>query len=80
MANQIVNWALTIGRVLIIIVEIIALSAFIYRFILDNELRDINSKIKQEQEILSTQAQKEATYRNLQDRLSSGIINHAPGK
>lgn len=80
--NQIVNWALTIGRFLIIIVEIIALSAFIYRFVLDNQLRDINSKIKQEQEILNTQTQKETIYRNLQDRLllESSIVKQGKQK
>jgi hypothetical protein len=82
LTNQVVNWALTIGRILIIIVEIIALSAFIYRFILDNQLRDINSKIKAEQAYLSTQKQKEITYKNLQDRLSleSSIINQGSEK
>jgi hypothetical protein len=67
--NQIVNWALTIGRTLVIIVEIVALAAFIYRFTLDNQLRDINSAIKRDQAFLLTQRQKETTYRNLQDRL-----------
>lgn len=82
LTNQVVNWALTIGRVLIIIVEIIALSAFIYRFILDNQLRDINSKIKLEQEILKSQEQKENTYRNLQDRLNlaSSVSNQGKEK
>lgn len=77
--NQIVNWALTIGRIMIIIVELIALTAFIYRFILDNQLRDINSKIKLEQEVLASQQAKESLYRNLQDRLNLGssIINQA---
>jgi hypothetical protein len=80
--NQIVNWALTIGRVLIIIVEIIALSALIYRFILDAQLRDISSKINQEQAILSSQAKNEATFRNLQDRLAleATIINQGQGE
>jgi hypothetical protein len=82
LTNQVVNWALTIGRVLIIVVEIIALSAFIYRFILDNQLRDINSKIKAEQAYLNTQKQKEITYKNLQDRLflESSIVNQGSEK
>lgn len=82
LTNQFVSWALTIGRVLIIVVEIIALTAFIYRFILDNQLRDTNSKIKQEQEILIAQEQKEANYRNLQDRLTleSSIVNQGKEK
>jgi Tfp pilus assembly protein PilN len=68
--NQIVNWALTIGRGLVIFVEIIALSALLYRFILDNQLRDVHTKIKQEQAILESQKKNEQTYKNLQDRLN----------
>ena len=82
LTDQIVNWAMSIGRVLIIIVEIIALSAFIYRFVLDNQLRDLNSKIKQEQEILNSQKQKEIEYRNLQDRLTleASMVNQGKEK
>lgn len=82
LVNQVINWALTIGRILIIVVELIALSAFLYRFILDNQLRDINSRIKQEQQILSIQQRKEATYRNLQERLSleASIMNQGKEK
>lgn len=68
--NQVVNWALTIGRGLVIIVEIIALSALLYRFILDNQLRDVHTKIKQEQAILESQKENEKNYKNLQERLN----------
>ena len=76
--NQIVNWALTIGRILVIFVEIIALSALLYRFVLDNQLRDVHTKIKQEQAILESQKANEQTYKNLQDRL--GIISSVSDK
>lgn len=69
LTSEVINWTLTIGRIMVIIVELIALSAFIYRFYLDNQLREINSSIVQKQQFLSTQQQKEASYRNLQDRL-----------
>jgi hypothetical protein len=75
--NNAVNWALTVGRILIITVEIIALTAFLYRFILDNQLREINAKINQEQAIIQSQQKNEETYRNLQDRLSV-IANLSP--
>ncbi|HYM64921.1 MAG TPA: hypothetical protein VES68_00325 [Candidatus Sulfotelmatobacter sp.] len=68
--NQILNWALGIGRVLIIIVELVALAAFLYRFVLDNQIQDIQTKIKQEQIIVTSQKKNEDTYRNLQERLS----------
>ncbi len=82
LANQVINWALTIGRLLIIVVELVALSAFIYRFILDNQLRDLNSKIIAEQAYLNTQQKQEATFRNLQNRLTleTSTVNQGKAK
>lgn len=68
--NQVVTWAQTIGRFLIIFVQIITLTALIYRFVLDNQLRDVHTKIKQEQAILESQKKNEEIYKNLQDRLT----------
>ena len=67
--EQIINWSLTIGRILIISVELIALLAFLYRFSLDTQLQDLNTQIKQRQTIVAFQKQNENTYRNLQQRL-----------
>jgi len=67
--EQIINWVLTIGRVLVISVELIALLAFLYRFSLDSQLQDLNTQIKQRQTIVAFQKQNEDTYRNLQQRL-----------
>lgn len=68
--DQIVAWALTIGRTLIILTEVIALGAFFYRFFLDGQLQSLQSKIKQEQAIVESQQNNETLYRNLQDRLA----------
>lgn len=68
--DKFVAWALTIGRFLVIITEIVALSAFIYRFSLDRELIDLHSKIKQQQLIVNYFKSNEYLYRDLQDRLA----------
>jgi hypothetical protein len=68
--EHIINWAVTIGRILVVTVELAALAAFLYRFTLDNQLQDLRSKIKQEQSIVEMQRKNENTYINLQDRLS----------
>lgn len=65
-----INWALTIGRLVVIVTEIIALGAFLYRFSLDRQLIDLHSKIKQEQAIVNYLKDEEETYRNLQQRLT----------
>lgn len=69
--EQIFNWAVSAGRIIVILIEVIALSAFIYRFSLDRELIDLRSQIKQEQALVDFFKDNEKTYRNLQDRLST---------
>ena len=68
--DKFINWALTIGRFIVIITEVIALSAFLYRFSLDRQLVDLRGKIKQEQALVSSLRENEKTYRNLQERLA----------
>jgi Tfp pilus assembly protein PilN len=68
--DLIVSWALTIGRALVILVELVALGAFLYRFSLDNQLQDLRTKVKQQQAIVAYQSASESKYRNLQDRLT----------
>jgi Tfp pilus assembly protein PilN len=67
--DQFISWAVTIGRALVIVVELVALGAFLYRFGLDRQLVDLHDKIKQEQNIVSFLKKNEDTYRNLQTRL-----------
>ena len=40
------NWALSIGRLLIILTEMVALATFLYRFGLDAQIVDLHDKIK----------------------------------
>lgn len=68
--DRFISWALTGGRILIIITEGLALLAFLFRFSLDKQLVDLRDHIKQEQAVLELLKNNEATYRNLQDRLS----------
>jgi hypothetical protein len=69
MFDRFINWALSIGRLVVILVELIALLAFGYRFVLDRELIDLHSKIKAEAKQISFQKADEDAYRNLQSRL-----------
>jgi len=68
--DKFTDWALTVGRLLAIITELIALSAFLYRFSLDRQLIDLHSKIKQQELIVKSYKSSEDQYRNLQDRLA----------
>lgn len=68
--DKFMNWALTVGRLIVVLTEIVAVSAFVYRFSLDEKLIDLNSAIKQKQILISLLKQDEDKYRNLQDRIA----------
>lgn len=78
--DRFMSWALSIGRLVVIITETIALATFLTRFSYDRQISDLHSKIKQDQAIVKAYADQEATYRNTQDRLTSiqQLENQAP--
>src|SRR3989344_3850244 len=67
--DEILKWALGVGRFLIIVTELIALSMLLYRFILDRTLIDLNEKIIQEQKVITSLKDREVIYRDLQGRI-----------
>jgi len=69
--TQFFNWALSIGRLLIILTEIVALGTFVYRFSLDSQLVDLHDKIKSESFILDNFQTAENTFIDIQTRLSA---------
>lgn len=72
--DRFMDWTLTIGRLIVIITEVVAVIAFIYRFSLDEKLVDLHSAIKQKQSIISVLKNDENKYRNLQDRITLAAI------
>jgi len=64
------NALLIIGKALLIIVGIVAIIAFAYRFTLEQKLNTLSSEIKQKQNVLLTLKSDEDKYRNLQNRIS----------
>lgn len=68
--EEFIKWALSIGRLVVILTEIIALITFVYRFSLDRQLIDLHTKIVQEKTIVSLLKDQEDIYRNLQSRLA----------
>ena len=78
--NKFIDWALTIGRLLIILTEIVALSSFIYRFSLDRQIIDLHSKIRQQEALVSFFEEKEKVYRNLQGRIEVASKFSTTGK
>lgn len=67
--DRFVKWALTIGRIIVIITESIALFTFLYRFSLDRELIDLHDQIVQKQAVVKLLKANEDKYRNIQQRI-----------
>jgi len=68
--DKFMNWALTVGRLIVILTEVVAVAAFVYRFSLDEKLSDLHTAIKQKQTIIALLKQDESKYRNLQGRIA----------
>ena len=68
--DHFIGWALTVGRIVVIVTEGIALLAFLYRFGLDRQLIDLHDKIASEENIVKFLQKNEDIYRNFQSRLS----------
>lgn len=65
------KWATNIGRIIIVVTELVALSALLYRFTVDRKIIDLHDQIKKAQLFVDAQAAKEADYRSIQTRLQS---------
>lgn len=68
--GKVLKWALTIGRHIVILTELVVIVAFLSRFKLDRDLSDLGEKIKQEQAIITASADFETDFRFLQKRLA----------
>jgi hypothetical protein len=79
--NQFLGWAISIGRLLVILTETLALSVFIYRFSLDMQIIDLHDKIKTDSIIVQNFKDGESTYRGLHNRLAMAkTFDHEPDK
>ncbi len=68
--DQFLDWAIAIGRLLIIITETVALAAFLYRFSIDRQLVDLNDEIKKSETIVAYFKSGEDSYRHTQTKLA----------
>ncbi len=63
------NWTISIGRLLIILTEFVALATFLSRFSLDMQIVDLHDKIKRDAAMLTQMKPAEENFRNLHTRL-----------
>lgn len=67
--GKLLKWALTVGRHIVILTELIVILAFLSRFKFDRDLTDISEEVKQKQAIAANSAKFEQEFRLLQNRL-----------
>lgn len=65
------GWTIDAGRIIIVGIELIALIALGYRFVIDRKIVDLHDEIKTQEVFITAQAAEEKTFRNIQDRLKS---------
>lgn len=68
--GRFLKWALTWGKRIIVITELIVILAFLSRFWLDTEVANNSEKIDQKKAIVQSQFDFEAKFRRLTDRIS----------
>lgn len=68
--GRVLTWLLTTFRVLVILTEIIVVSAFLSRFWLDAKSTDLNDEIKQKQAIIASYSSFEKNWNNLQRKIT----------
>jgi len=69
--GQFLNWAVNVGRYIVIFTELVVIVSFGARFTLDRKLADLNSKIHQKEVIIESQQEFEAEFRLVQAKISS---------
>lgn len=70
-SGQIFSWALTYGRYIIIITQIVVLSVFFLRFKLDRDHTDLKEAVTQKQVLVESVADLEGEIRRIQGKLET---------
>lgn len=69
-SSQILSWAFTYGRYIIIITQIVVLSVFFLRFRLDRDHADLKESVAQKQAILESVTDLETEIRRIQTKIA----------
>src|SRR3990167_1085348 len=67
--GRVLKWLLSSFRIMVIITELVVMTAFLSRFWLDAKTTDLNDSIKQKQAVIESQNNFEKEFRKTQNRL-----------
>lgn len=65
------GWTIDAGRAIIVGIELIALAALGYRFVIDRKIVDLRDQIKTQEIYIAAQSKDEQAYRSIQERLKN---------
>lgn len=68
--GRFLKWALSTGRYIIILTEMVVIMAFLSRFKLDRDLSDLAERIEGKKNVLAALSVNENAFRNIQKRLA----------
>ena len=69
--GKFLKWALTFGKYIVILTQLMVIAAFLFRFKLDRDLDNLNESIGQNQEVVTSYQDLEHKVRVLQNQLTS---------
>lgn len=69
--GRFLKWALSTGRYIIILTEIVVIGAFLSRFKFDQDLADLTDAVNNKQEILKHTVVSEENFRTVQKRMNA---------
>lgn len=70
-SRNFLKWSVSVGRIIIVATELIALGALLYRFTIDRKIIDLHDQIKKAELFVKSQSAKETDYRSIQNRLDN---------
>lgn len=65
-AGQVLKWALSIGRYIVIFTELVVILSFVTRFSLDRQVTDLNDAISQKKTVIQSYGDLEESVRQIQ--------------
>lgn len=68
--GQVLRWALSAGRYVVIFTELVVIMSFIARFTLDRQVTDLNSAIEKKRQIILSYGDLEDNFRSVQEKIT----------
>jgi hypothetical protein len=65
------KWTIHIGRIVIVLTELVALSALGYRFVIDRQITDLNDQIEKQVLFIRNLQEREDTFRAVQNKIET---------